>query len=346
MGLRHPRNRVGTAGYESPRRLHRASCTCIALLATVAALLACASTALAEKVIEKPVNISTYPPTISGKAQEGITLKAKEGKWSGGGIVYSFQWQRCEPELECTNIPLATTAEYTARYVDIGSTLRVLITAANSAGTTEMFTERTAAVVGVAPKNIELPVITGAAQEGQLLSVSSGAWSGTVTSGYLYAWERCAGKRCSEIAGANASSYRVAAADVGDTLRVAVTDQNLAGSKSATSLPTAIVTYGPPVPIGFPSITRPPARRRHARSEHRPLGRGRPDRIRLCVGSVQRRRSLHARVRLHLRAGGRHRRRHREALGQRAQQTRHRERQLGGFSDRHRRRRTLRRRLG
>ena len=44
-----------------------------------------------------------------------------------------FQWQRCEPELECTDIPLATTPEYTARYVDIGSTLRVLITATNTA---------------------------------------------------------------------------------------------------------------------------------------------------------------------------------------------------------------------
>ena len=205
------------------------------LLAITIASLVATATAVAEKPIEKPLN--TSPPTISGKAQEGITLKAKEGKWSGGSIAYSFQWQRCEPELECTNIPLATTSEYTARYVDIGSALRVLITASNSAGSTEVFTERTAAVVGVAPKNIELPVISGAAQEGQLLSVSSGAWSGTVASRYLYAWERCAGKKCSEIAGANASSYRVAAADVGDTLRASVTDQNLAGSKSATSLP-------------------------------------------------------------------------------------------------------------
>src|SRR5271169_6348804 len=228
MGLRHPRNRVCTAGYESPRRLRRASCTWIALLAAIAGLLAFADAAVAEKVIEKPVN--TSPPTIAGKAQEGVTLKAKEGKWSGGSIAYAFQWQRCEPEQECTNIPLATTPEYTARYVDIGSTLRVLVTASNTAGATEAFTERTAAVVGVAPKNIELPAITGTAQEGQLLSVSSGAWSGTVAASYLYSWERCAGKKCSEIAGANTAGYRVVAADVGDTLRTSVTDQNLAGS--------------------------------------------------------------------------------------------------------------------
>src|SRR5271166_2878119 len=115
MGLRHPR--VGVW---------------LALIAASVALLAQADVATAEKPAEKPVN--TTPPTISGKAQEGITLKAKEGRWTGGGLAYAFQWQRCEPELECTNIPLATTPEYTARYVDIGSTLRVLVTASNSAG--------------------------------------------------------------------------------------------------------------------------------------------------------------------------------------------------------------------
>ncbi len=261
MGLRHPRSRSCTAAEESSRRRPLAPRIRFAPSASIAGLVAFAFAGLlvlaggaaAEKTIEKPVN--TSPPTIAGKAQEGVVLKAKEGKWSGGSIAYTFQWQRCEPELECTNIPLATTAEYTARYVDIGSTLRVLVTASNSAGATEAFTERTAAVVGVAPKNVELPVITGPAQEGQLLSVSSGAWSGTVASGYLYAWERCAGKRCSEIAGATTPSYRVAAADVGDTLRASVTDQNLAGSKSATSLATPTVTYGPPVPVGFPAIS-------------------------------------------------------------------------------------------
>jgi len=253
MGLVHPGSGNRTADEACPQRLCRAITASLVLVATTIVLLAGAATALAEKQIEKPVN--TTPPTIAGKAQEGVALKAKEGKWTGGSIAYSFQWQRCEPELECTNIPLATTSEYTARYVDIGSSLRVLVTASNSAGTTEVFTERTAAVVGVAPKNTELPLITGPAQEGQLLSVSSGAWTGTQASRYIYQWERCAAKRCSEIAGAVAPAYRVAAADVGDTLRATVTYQNLAGSKSATSLQTATVTYGPPVPIGFPVIT-------------------------------------------------------------------------------------------
>jgi alpha-tubulin suppressor-like RCC1 family protein len=252
MGVRHPRSGSGPTDGHPPARRRRGLRVWLAAIAATLLTLASAAAAMAEKAIEKPAD--TALPTISGKAQEGVTLKAKEGKWTGGSLAYAFQWQRCEPELECTDIPLATTPEYTARYVDIGSALRVLVTATNTAGATEAFSERTATVVGVAPKNTELPAIAGLPEEGQLLSVGAGGWSGTQASRYLYAWERCAGKKCSEIAGANGDSYRVAGADVGDTLRAVVTDQNLAGSRSATSLPTATVTYGPPVAIGFPAI--------------------------------------------------------------------------------------------
>ena len=210
----------------------------------------------AEKPVTKPVN--TAPPTISGKAQDGGVLKAKEGKWSGGGtMTYLIQWQRCEPGAECTNI--ATGPEYTAGYEDIGSTLRVLVTASNSAGSTEALSEQTGTVAAVAPKNTVLPSISGAAaegpEEGQLLTVSSGSWSGTRASYYTYQWERCTpSKRCSEISGADEATYRVAAADVGETLRAVVTDVNLAGEKSATSATTLTVRHGPPAPIGYPSI--------------------------------------------------------------------------------------------
>src|SRR5271165_1378351 len=127
MGPIDPRDARGTAGEPRCRVSARLS-GLLMVLAVLGTFLGQADAALGEKPVEKPVN--TSPPTISGKAEEGMTLKAKEGRWSGGGsIVYSFQWQRCEPELECTNIPSATTAEYTARYVDIGSTLRALVTA-------------------------------------------------------------------------------------------------------------------------------------------------------------------------------------------------------------------------
>jgi alpha-tubulin suppressor-like RCC1 family protein len=244
--------------FEDPHRTqahatHRPTRALVALVAVAVAALAMAASAMA--VIEKPVN--TTLPSISGTPQEGTTLKAKKGSWTGNGsIVYSYQWQRCEPELECTNIVSATTSEYTARFIDISSTLRVIVTATNSAGATAATSEKTAPVAAVAPKNTVLPAISGSAEEGQLLSVSNGTWSGTPAASYIYVWERCtASKHCTEITGVTGTSYRLMAADVGDTIRVEVTAVNAAGSRNVTSAPTATVTYGPPVALDFPAIT-------------------------------------------------------------------------------------------
>jgi alpha-tubulin suppressor-like RCC1 family protein len=223
-----------------------------AVLITLAfVLLATAQTALA---VEKPVN--TVLPTIAGTPKEGVTLKAKKGSWTGGSLVWTYQWQRCEPESECVNIVSATTSEYKLRFIDIGSQIRVIVTASNSAGSTEATSEKTVPVAPVPPKNTALPAISGRAVEGQLLSVSTGTWSGTPATAYGYKWERCTpAGRCSAISGATNAEYVVAPADVGDTLRAAVADTNPAGTVTARSLPTATVTHGPPVALDFPAIT-------------------------------------------------------------------------------------------
>ena len=93
------------------------------------------------------------------------------------------------------------------------------------------------------PVNTSLPTISGTAQDGRTLTAAAGAWSGTQPISYAYQWQRCAssGAGCATIAGATGASYAVTSADVGSTLRVAVTATNSAGSGSATSNATAVV---------------------------------------------------------------------------------------------------------
>ena len=107
------------------------------------------------------------------------------------------------------------------------------------------------------PANQSPPTISGTAQVGQTLSASTGTWSGSPTS-FAYQWRRCdsGGTGCADLPGAGASTYVPVGGDVGSTLRVRVTATNDAGSSSAESAPSAVVTDAPGggVPPGFASV--------------------------------------------------------------------------------------------
>jgi hypothetical protein len=91
------------------------------------------------------------------------------------------------------------------------------------------------------PIMISAPTITGAAQQGQTLTASSGNW-GDEPDSYAYQWQQCdaTGANCVDVAGATAATYAVTAADVGFTLRVNVTATNRFGSVMSPSLQTAV----------------------------------------------------------------------------------------------------------
>jgi hypothetical protein len=111
-----------------------------------------------------------------------------------------------------------------------------------------------------------LPVVSGSATEGQVLSAAPGSWSGYPAPSFEYQWERCgaSGQGCAPISGATASSYTALSADVGFTLVVVVTASNSAGSSQASSLATAVVgpAVGPLTPLldnfARPNNTGPP----------------------------------------------------------------------------------------
>jgi hypothetical protein len=82
----------------------------------------------------KPSNTSA--PLVSGTPTVGRAVSASTGHWSGSTpISYTYQWQRCNPA--CVNITGATRSSYTLPRADVGARILVLITATNSAGSTQ-----------------------------------------------------------------------------------------------------------------------------------------------------------------------------------------------------------------
>jgi len=79
---------------------------------------------------------NTSPPTISGKAQQGETLTAAPGTWSGiEPITFTYQWRSCNANgASCANISGATKKAYVLGSADVDNTLRVRVRASNTTG--------------------------------------------------------------------------------------------------------------------------------------------------------------------------------------------------------------------
>ena len=194
---------------------------------------------------------NTAVPTITGAAQQGQTLTASDGSWSGSPTSYAYHWQDCTSSTSCTNVTGATGSTYTLQSSDVGNTIAIVVTATNAGGSTPATSAQTQAVTAsapTAPQNTGLPTITGTAQQGQTLTASNGSWSGSPTS-YTYQWQDCTSSTsCTNITGATNSTHTLQSSDVGDTIDIVVTATNASGPSSATSNQSASVTSSPTPP--------------------------------------------------------------------------------------------------
>jgi len=198
-----------------------------------------------------PVDVTL--PSISGTAVEGSLLVAESGSWSGGTpVVFAYQWLLCDASGgACTEIAGATTQSHGATASEVGRTVRVRVTATNSAGAAEAASAPTAAIQAArVPANTEPPSVSGVLRAGEILTTTTGTWSGEPAPTYAYAWERCqaASLACTAITGETAATYRLVQADIGFRLRSVVVASNVAGSTSAASGPTALVDAAGIVP--------------------------------------------------------------------------------------------------
>jgi fibronectin type 3 domain-containing protein len=205
---------------------------------------------------------NTSPPTISGNAVAGQTLTANPGQWSGSTpINFTYQWRSCDQNGNgCSNITGATSPTYTLTQGDIGTTVRVVVTGMNTWGSAFATSNPTAVVADpgpIPPSNTSPPTISGTPQMGQALTADPGQWSGTQPISFAYQWESCDqnGDNCSDILGATQQTYTLTILDVGNTVRMEVTATNTAGSSTASSDHTAVISEPAPIP---PSNTSPP----------------------------------------------------------------------------------------
>ena len=217
------------------------------------------ATSAATATVTAAAPVNTALPSITGTVKDGQTLTSATGTWTGTTpLTYARQWRRCDSAgANCTDISGATATTYILTATDVGKTIRVVLTASNTAGNASATSTATATVTAAAPANTALPAITGTAKEGQLLSASTGTWTGSATITYAYQWQTCnsSGASCTAISAATLSSYRLASTDIGKTVKVIVTATNATGSTSATSAATAAITTGPPVSTIAPTVT-------------------------------------------------------------------------------------------
>lgn len=82
-----------------------------------------------------------------------------------------------------------------------------------------------------APVNQVAPVLSGTFEVGEVVSCSTGTWSGSTPITYTYQWKR----NGVDISGATSSTYTIVLADDTNTLTCLVTATNSVGSASQLS---------------------------------------------------------------------------------------------------------------
>jgi hypothetical protein len=107
----------------------------VGLRPITAAVTAKYATAIGSHIGTELTPKAVAPPTIAGTAVQGQTLTAAPGTWSAPEASFNYQWQHCDAAgANCADVAGATAQTYAVTAADVGTTLVVVVTAANRFG--------------------------------------------------------------------------------------------------------------------------------------------------------------------------------------------------------------------
>ena len=202
-------------------------------------------------------------PMINGTAQVGQTLTATAGDIADvdglpapflTDVDTSFQW--IQVDGGDTDILGATASTYTLVEADLGKTIKVKVSFTDNGGFAETLTSAATAAVAAAPNTpaTGAPMINGTAQVGQTLTATAGDIADVdgLPAPFLtdvdtsFQWIRVETDSTeNDISGAMASTYALATADLGKTIKVKVSFTDNGGfAEMLTSAATAAVAAG------------------------------------------------------------------------------------------------------
>jgi hypothetical protein len=220
------------------------------------------ATSAATSVVTPPAPANTTLPSISGTTVQGQTLALTRGAWSNSPTGFIYQWEDCNSAGGAC-APSATSDPYAETYLltlaDAGHTMRVRVWASNAGGTSApALSPATKVVLPLPPVSSSAPSIAGDLTQGQTLTEVPAAWSNDPTS-FSYRWKSCdpVTKECTVVG--TEKSYKLTAADVGNTITVLESASNAGGTGGPVSSPTTAAVLAPP--HGHPSapvISLPP----------------------------------------------------------------------------------------
>ena len=212
-----------------------------------------------------PNSPATGAPTISGTAQVGQTLTASTSDISDSDgladAIFTYQWI-ANDGTEDTDIQDATVSTYTVGADDEGKTIKVRVNFTDDGGNQETRTSAVTVAVAAIPNSAATgaPTISGTAQVGQMLTASTSGISdsnGLANATFTYQWIANDGTEDTDIQNATGSTYILATADEGKTIKVRVSFTDDGGNQETrTSAVTVAVAAIPnSAATGAPTIS-------------------------------------------------------------------------------------------